>query len=75
MDLQQSTATNFQKFALVLAQSGHPPVLMMHVSSRVCWAMERTSGIPASHFFRSPADDSLSSRDAEVAVERKLVGK
>ncbi len=47
-------------------------MVVMHVCSKVCWATERTSGTPASHFFLSPPEDGLSSGDTEVACERML---
>lgn len=37
------------------------PVVLIQVSSRVCWATERIDGATASHFFLSPPEDSLSS--------------
>lgn len=49
-------------------------MVVKHVCSRVCWATERTSGTPASHFFLSPPQDGLISGDTAEARE-KMVGK
>lgn len=53
------------------ACNSNSPMVMLHVSSRVCWATERTSGtLPVSttsHFFLSPPEDGLSSGDTDVA--------
>lgn len=59
------------KLSCVLSQGeGNSPMVLMHVSSRVCWASERTRGTPASHFFLSPPDDGLSSGDTEMAGDK-----
>lgn len=45
-------------------------MVVMQVSSRVCWAKDRTIGTPASHFFLSP-EDGLSSAASDAMLGKK----